>query len=140
MSGVNFICGSCSSVMCSDCKEIASEYAEILILRNRRISELERKLEAVTREADSSRRLSTEFEKIAKLGLPAIIQKWIDSQVEEKTGKRDLQEGERREDRIRAAASLVIKKRWDSELSLPDLFDAIDELERVLQEGEKSSR
>lgn len=96
MSNNNFLCSSCLSVMCSDCKEIASEYDELLRLRNGRIFELSLELEKVKRELASSNRLRDEFEKIAKIGLPGIIQNWIDSQI-----------GEGSENRLRRAEAIL---------------------------------
>lgn len=134
MSPNNFLCRPCLSVMCSDCKEIASEYDELLRMRNNRILDLESQVEGLSRDLASERRLRTEFEELAKIGLPGITSRWVDSQVR----------GEGSEYRLRTAArffvdfkAVIMSKEFSS--NSKTLLLAFDELEKAARMGEEIS-
>jgi hypothetical protein len=131
----NFLCTSCLSVMCSDCKEIASEYNELLQIRTRALMERERKIEELERELAKEKRLREAFETWAKIGVPEIVIRWIDSQA------RKSPEGEGSGDRLRRAEGII-----RGIVSLRDPRDGmvtfaprslLDEAEEWLKEGER---
>lgn len=79
----SFLCTSCKSCMCDDCREIAEEYQELLENRTRALmiansneEQAKRRLETETRRADM-------FEKIAKAGVGDIIAAWIDKEIKQ---------------------------------------------------------
>lgn len=103
MSNPSFLCGSCLSVICSDCKEIAEEYPELLQIKNREISALEHKIEELSSKLASAERLRDGYERVAKLGMPEILLGWIDSQA------RKSPEGEGSETRLRKAIDKALR-------------------------------
>lgn len=67
--------------MCPDCLQIADEYAELLKNHQRAAYAGTEKIEELKRQLAREVRRADDYEKIAKLGYPEILQKWIDSQV-----------------------------------------------------------
>lgn len=74
-----FLCTQCKRSLCPDCKEIESEYEELLQHYKQQNSNLSAKVEKVQRELDAMRRRAESFESVAKLGYPEVITKWMDS-------------------------------------------------------------
>lgn len=76
---MNHLCTRCRAAMCPDCLEITDEYVTLLqnfkranLLLEHHLKDLEQKLELITASRD-------DWERMAKLGYPEIIQKWMES-------------------------------------------------------------
>jgi len=63
----NFLCTSCLHLMCDDCKSIAEEYHELLVLRNRALVQAERKIEELTSHLAQVQRIAAEWKHTAEL-------------------------------------------------------------------------
>jgi hypothetical protein len=64
--------------MCDDCKSIADEYVELLVLRSQALANADRRIEDLTRELEAAKREAATWEKLTKMGMPAIVLKWMD--------------------------------------------------------------
>jgi len=76
---MSHLCGRCKAVMCADCLAIAEEYEELLLNKNRALATLQSELDRWKAEAGQAKRRAENFESVAKLGYPEVIQKWMDS-------------------------------------------------------------
>lgn len=72
-----FLCTRCRRAMCTDCRQIADEYAELHVLRGRALWQAEQELEKLKRQLADAERRATAYEQVAKMGYPQVIQEWI---------------------------------------------------------------
>lgn len=79
MSKDNFLCGNCRNVLCNDCREIADEYAELLIMRSNALSTANHEIEKLKADLICTKRQAAMWEELSKMGMPEIILKWMDS-------------------------------------------------------------
>jgi hypothetical protein len=85
--------------MCTDCRQIAEEYQELLEVRTQALSSAQHQVEQMQLELEREKRRADAFEKIAKIGLPDTIIAWMDKEI----GKL-LASGAGEDDRLRRAA------------------------------------
>jgi len=79
MSDSNFLCGNCRNVLCDDCRDIADEYAELLIMRSNALSTANYEIEKLKADLSFTKRQAAMWEELSKMGMPEIILKWMDS-------------------------------------------------------------
>ena len=84
--------------MCTDCRQIAEEYQELLEARTRALSSAQDQIEQMQLELAREKRHADAFEKIAKIGLPETIIAWMDKEIDQ------LLDNGAGEDRLRRAA------------------------------------
>lgn len=80
----NFLCTRCRACMCQDCLEIADEYHELERNRARNQFLAERDNFRLKQELERVQKERQMWEDLAKLPFPGIIQRWMDTIIEEK--------------------------------------------------------
>lgn len=80
---MSHLCTRCKALMCPDCREIAEEYEELLSNWKHANLALEQRIEEKGIELALIEARANDWEKLAKLGYPEMIQRWMDSQVGE---------------------------------------------------------
>ena len=78
----SFLCGHCKREMCSDCRQIAEEYQELLEKRTQALGTANHQVESLTRELADMKRRAHMWEQISKAGLPETITAWMDKDIQ----------------------------------------------------------
>jgi hypothetical protein len=81
MTSNSHLCSRCRVAMCADCRAIAEEYEDLL--RNWQAQHARQACEiaALQENLTLARAQAAHWETVAKLGLPEVISKWMDSIV-----------------------------------------------------------
>ena len=77
----SFLCGHCKREMCTDCRQIAEEYQELLEARTQALSATRAENERLTRELANEKRRADMFEQVARAGMPNVILAWMDKDI-----------------------------------------------------------
>lgn len=77
----SFLCGSCRTAMCADCRQIAEEYHELLGKRTEALVAAQQQVEELEGELRRQKMRADMWEKITRQGLPALITAWMDKDV-----------------------------------------------------------
>lgn len=75
----NFLCPACKSVMCDDCQSMAEEYERLHQLGRRAQYEGSEEIKRLRRELEDEKRKAAQWERAARLGLPATLQAFYDA-------------------------------------------------------------
>lgn len=87
MSQANtFLCTRCRRSMCKDCTSIADEYADLLQRRTQALSLANHRVEELQQELERVKHKAALWEEMSKVGLPAVIQQWMDDKIGQKVG------------------------------------------------------
>jgi glutaredoxin-related protein len=74
----SFLCPRCKKVMCQDCINIAEEYQELHDRRKFELIRLQEENAELKRKLALAEQRAADYERVAKLGYPEVIQSWID--------------------------------------------------------------
>jgi len=76
-----FLCGRCQDVLCEDCSSVAGEYEYlyegqklVLMHAQQELHEAQQRIAALKNDVEM-------WQAVAKAGMPAVIQVWMDSEV-----------------------------------------------------------
>lgn len=82
MSGPgSFLCTRCRKLMCTDCRQIADEYAELLQNHQRAAFNGTKEIEDLRRKLAEAERRAAAYEEVSKMGFPELMRKFIDSEA-----------------------------------------------------------
>lgn len=75
------LCTRCRRAMCKDCRQIADEYEELLRNWKAANSWLSGDVERLQRDLERERKKAVFWEEMSKLGLPEVLQRWMDAEA-----------------------------------------------------------
>lgn len=78
MKGTIF-CGCCRDVICTDCRQIAEEYADLYARQKAYMHKAQQELEAVQRELKRAQRSRDDYRRVLELGVAPQMLAWMRS-------------------------------------------------------------
>ncbi len=75
----SFFCGHCRSAICTECRQIAEEYAELHTLQKAYLHKREQELVVARREIEILKRARDDYKRILEMGVGPQISAWMDS-------------------------------------------------------------
>lgn len=83
-----FLCGSCTDILCDDCASIAAEYEFLYARQKLQLITAQDQNEKLTAEVANWKRRAEAMEQVAKIGYSDVIQGYIDSLIQKAEASR----------------------------------------------------